>query len=147
MSPLKIEPFGIITAKSIPSKYALKKLEIGEAQYRFFYLNWKIIEWKLMYYRPDLIAQKYHKELTIPDSEYDERCEEYLWLCLQLKKPNTVVHQWRASMDDKIAPISKNVMLEPDLKKPGVRLVLSKYGTNRAKQNFDYENYLPKRLK
>lgn len=74
-------------------------------------LSWKLLEYRLMYYKPDMILNKHHKELEIPDSEYDKLERKYAKLCKKLKMKN--------SFED---------MVGIDLTKPSVQLVLSKYG-------------------
>lgn len=96
---------------------------------RLNYLSWKIIEWKLMYYNPELVKPEFHSQLEIPDYEYDAREEEYVNLCLELNKPNTVAHKWSQSLDSpKLRSLSEGTMVEPDLTRPSVQLVLKKYG-------------------
>jgi hypothetical protein len=92
-------------------------------------LSWRIIEWKLMYYYPEMIDEKYHEALEVPDDIYDAAEEEYIRLCLELKLPNTVAHKWSLELDTpELHELSENNMIEPDLTRPSVQLVLSKYG-------------------
>ena len=52
---------------------------------RHVWLSWKILECKLMYYRPELVHESWHKTLATPDAQYDAYEAEYLKLCTKLK--------------------------------------------------------------
>lgn len=78
--------------------------------------SWKIIEYKLMYYRPDLVHDSWHKDLTISDSDYDKIEEEYIKMCRELKLTPTVTE-----------------MVGIDLTRPSCKLVLSKLSKKKEK--------------
>lgn len=82
---------------------------------RCYYLCWKLIEYKLMYYRPDYIKEKFHEVLTIPDSEYDKLEKEYSTLCKKYRIRNTIIS-----------------MIEPDTNSYAVKLILKKYGVSNV---------------
>ena len=67
-----------------------------------------------MYYAPEKILKKYHKELEIPDSEYDKLERKYFKLCKKLKMKN--------SFED---------MVGINLNTPSVQLILHKYGKKK----------------
>jgi len=77
-------------------------------------LSWKLLEYRLMYYCPEMIAKKFHKELEIPDSEYDKLERKYFKLCKKLKMKNSFEY-----------------MVGISLKNPSVQLVLSRYGKKK----------------
>ena len=72
---------------------------------RHVHLSWKLLEYKLMYYRADLVHPDWREELTVPDSVYD-RSEE---------------------------PTACN-MVGFDVTIPSGRLVLDKYSKPKPKQ-------------
>jgi len=73
-------------------------------------LSWRILEAKLMYYRPELVHASWHNHLTITDSQYDAIEDTYRILCKRLNKECYAVN-----------------MVGFDLEKPSGRLVCSKY--------------------
>ena len=87
-------------------------------------LGWRLIEHKLMYYYPELIDEDYHKGLTIPDDEYDDLEIRYLTLCKKFGFNNTVVHKGYTGFED----VKGDGMMEVDLKRPIVHLILRKWG-------------------
>lgn len=91
---------------------------------RFIELSYHIIEYKITYYRPELIAEGYRDQLTISDDAYDALEMEYLRLCRDLKYPNTLVHKEYAGIEG----YKGDGMMEVDFTKPAVHLVLRKYG-------------------
>lgn len=95
---------------------------MSEKESRHVYLSWKIIKHKLLYYQP---SSKYKKKFKpISDDEYDALEKEYLLLCKELGKPNTVVHKDYAGLE-----VEGDGMMEVDLNRPSVKLVLDKlYG-------------------
>lgn len=94
-------------------------------------LSWRLIEWKVAYYRPDLVHRSRRKDYEISDDEYDAFEQRYLLLCRRLDKQNTLVH--------KAYPGFKSVgyrhaMIEVDLKRPSVQLVISKLRTPKTQR-------------
>jgi hypothetical protein len=51
---------------------------------KFSQLSWKILEWKLIYYHPNLIHTSWFKKLSIEDREYDHYEDEYKTLASKL---------------------------------------------------------------
>lgn len=52
---------------------------------RYIELRWKLLGYKCMYYCPDKVHPSRHKELVIPDIEYDSLEQEMLKLREDLK--------------------------------------------------------------
>lgn len=102
----------------------------GDRQ-RHIDLGWKIIAYKLMYYNPELIGEGSRKELEIDDHSYDALEMEYLALCERLSTKNTVVHKLPEGASETLKALSTDAMMEPDLTRPSVQLVLSKYGVKK----------------
>lgn len=95
---------------------------------RFTALSWRLIEWKLMYYKPEAVHRSRRKALTISDDDYDAAEQEYLHLCRQLKQPNTLVHKVYPGFDD---VGTKYAMMEIDVARPSVQLVMKKLGSKK----------------
>lgn len=88
-------------------------------------LSWWLIERKLMYYYPHMVAPEHRAELECSDSLYDNREEEYVRLCVRLGLPNTVSHKH----DPESTPgLTGEGMFEVDFSRPSVGLVLRRYG-------------------
>lgn len=97
----------------------------GDRQ-RYIALAYMIIEYKIMYYYPELIREGFRPGLTISDDEYDKLEIEYLSLCKKLGLPNTVVHKCYPGLDEET--IDWREMFEVDFTRPVVHLVMRKYG-------------------
>lgn len=105
---------------------------------RYVMLGWLLIEWKLMYYAPHLVAEKFHDMLTVDDEAYDAYEREYMTLCKVHRFNNTVVHKSHGSGLRMIGEMQAGEkpkdfvpgdgMFEVDFNRPSVQLVLSKYG-------------------
>lgn len=93
---------------------------------RFINLGWSLIEYKLVYYYPDLINPDMLRKYTISDLEYDALEIEYLHLCKKLKYPNRHVHKSYSGFED----VEDQSQFEIDFDRPSVQLVLSKLGIN-----------------
>lgn len=89
-------------------------------------LSWKLIEWKLAYYKPEAIHPTRKKALTIDDDTYDAHERRYLWLVRQLGLPNTLVHKGYPEFPP--MPYD-NPMMEVDEERPSVQLVMKKMRT------------------
>jgi hypothetical protein len=98
---------------------------LSAAAKRRLELGWRIIEWKLMYYHPEKVHPSRRADYTISDEAYDEAEREYLTLCLKLKKINSVVHKTYPGFE-KVD--HSYAMMEVDLSRPSVQLVLRKLG-------------------
>lgn len=90
-------------------------------------LSWRLIEYKLMYYRPELVAMEHWDKLVIPDDIYDMLEKMYLRLCLELDLPNSLVHKDYPEFSN----VKGEGMMEVDLNRPSVQLVLKKYGVKK----------------
>jgi hypothetical protein len=89
-------------------------------------LSWRILEAKLMYYRPELVHKSWHSHLAMTDSQYDAMEDTYRVLCERLNKKCYAVD-----------------MVGFDLERPSGRLVCSKYQMPKAK--VDKLNLPPKK--
>ena len=80
-------------------------------------LSWQLMEAKICYYGYFYVGQ----QSLLTDSQYDELSMEYLGLCRDLGRPNTVIHKSHPGFDDiELAEI------KPDPNKPSIRLILRK---------------------
>jgi hypothetical protein len=95
----------------------------------FVALCWKLIEWKVAYYRPEFVHRSRRKELVIDDETYDAHEQRYLTLCRELGKPNTIVHKGYPGFDDIEGP----GMMEVDMTRPSVQLVLRKLSSPKPR--------------
>jgi hypothetical protein len=86
-------------------------------------LTWRIIEWKVAYYRPEAVHESRRADLVITDEAYDAAELRYLTLCRLLGRWNTLVHKDYPGFED--VP-SHNAMQEVDERRPSVQLVMSK---------------------
>lgn len=84
-------------------------------------LSWRILEHKLMYYHPNLIALEHWGKLVIPDDIYDVLKNTFLKMSIELNGIESVLAVGTSGID---------------LEKPSVKLVLRKYGKedDRIKQ-------------
>lgn len=84
---------------------------------RFIQLSWKIIEYKMAYYRPDLVHKDHMNKLTVSDVEYDSLENEY------------------KNLADKLGlPASAHEMVGFDLERPCCNLVAEWYGLSDKEQ-------------
>lgn len=98
----------------------------SEEEKEFAQLSWRMIEWRLAYYYPDLLKSEYLTEFTIEDLEYDRHEQRYLELCRLTGSANYHVHK------NCPADIEDRSVMEIDLERPSVKLVLSKIGLNEG---------------
>lgn len=105
--------------------------DFSDDEYRFFFLSWRLIEYKIYYYYPHYVLEKYHDFLEVPDWHYDSLEREYLHLCKKLHRDNTVAH-WNED-------VPGEGMFEVDFSRPGCRLILSKFGTPWACKEYPHE--------
>lgn len=89
----------------------------------FVQLSWKIIEWKVAYYKPEHVHPSRRKDYEVSDEVYDEAEVRYLTLCRKLDHLNTVVHKGWPGFEDLVGP---HTMVEVDEDRYSVRLVISK---------------------
>jgi hypothetical protein len=90
-------------------------------------LCWKLIEWKVAYYKPEYVHSSRRKDVEVPDDIYDEAEQRYLTLCRELHKPNTIVHKGHPGFED----VPGDGMMEVDLARPSVQLVLHKLASKK----------------
>ena len=83
-----------------------------------------------MYYLPDRVHESRRADLTIPDGTYDALERRYLELCVELGRPNTVLHK---SYPDLEAP--GYGMMEVDETRASVQLVLEKLATEKETED------------
>lgn len=91
-------------------------------------LGWKLIEWKVAYYKPECVAESRRPDYVIDDDTYDAHEQRYLALCRKLKLPNTVVHKTYPGFED---VDYTNAMMEVDVTRPSVQLVMAKLGSRK----------------
>ncbi len=89
-------------------------------------LCWSLIRHKIVYYYPELVAEKYQQKYSITDDEYDKLEKEYLTLCLRLGLENTVAHKTYPD----IGEVPGKGMMEVDFSRPSVTLVMSHIGVD-----------------
>lgn len=92
---------------------------------RHIELGWKIIEWKVAYYKPEAVHKTRQADCELHDDLYDQYEQEYLRLCLKLGRDNTVVHKSYES----IGEVPGDGMFEIEEARPSVKLVLAKLGS------------------
>lgn len=90
--------------------------EKSESEQRFIELGWKLMEWKLMYYRPDLVHRDWHVQLSVNDQIYDKNENEYRELAKTLGREPTAVD-----------------MVDFDTTRPSSRLILDKFSQAKKK--------------
>ena len=98
--------------------------------YRHWRLQLLIIMCRLCDHHPELIQKKYRKEFTVSDAYFFSLEREYLRLCVKISKPNTLVRNTYPGITGYETP--KKVKSGPMLDKPGVRMLLQRYGTSEA---------------
>lgn len=97
-----------------------------EAQREHTELGWRLIEWKVAYYKPEKVHRTRKADYEIDDHTYDAHEQRYLTLCRELGVPNTVVHKAYPGFEDVSL---EHAMMEVDVKRPSVQLVLRKLGS------------------
>jgi hypothetical protein len=64
-------------------------------------LSWKLIEWKVAYYRPDSVHPSRLKDYEVSDDDYGAAEVRYLTLCRKLGLCNSLVHKgWPGFVED-----------------------------------------------
>lgn len=82
-------------------------------------LSWKLIEWRMMYYYPDLVHESRHQDYEISDYLYDKREMDYLRLCKLFDTPAYTVL-------NRLDETDLSGQQELDFSRPSVQLVLKK---------------------
>ncbi len=95
-------------------------------------LTWKIIEWKVAYYRPDLVHRSRVNDYTISDDEYDKSEIRYLELTRLLGFRNYLVHKGYPGFEDLGIEYA---MFEIDESRPSIQLVINKLCSKKPKIN------------
>ena len=93
-------------------------------------LSWRLIEWKVAYYKPEKVHKTRRKDYEVSDDEYDAAEVRYLTLCRKLKQPNTIVHKGWPGFEDLDAA---QAMMEVDETRPSVQLVMAKLGSPKRR--------------
>lgn len=93
-------------------------------------LGWRLIEWKVAYYKPEAVHSSRRKDYEVSDDTYDAAEVRYLTLCRKLKQPNTIVHKGWPGFEDLD---SSRAMMEVDVDRPSVQLVMAKLGSPKAR--------------
>jgi hypothetical protein len=94
-------------------------------------LSWKIIEWKVAYYKPECVHPQRRKDYEVTDDEYDAAEVRYLTLCRQLGHRNSVVHKKWPGFEDLDY---SNAMMEVDETRPSVQLVMAKLNSPKPRK-------------
>lgn len=90
-------------------------------------LSWWLIERKVAYYKPEAVHSSWGDRYVATDEEYDQAERQYLELCRELGKENTLVHKGYPGFE----AVPGSGMMEIDESRPSVQLVLKKLGANR----------------
>ena len=104
----------------------MKQSRKNSLRERLIPLGWKILEYKLFYYYPDLVHNSWWNKLTVDDLVYDELEKEYLRLSFALKYPNYNVHKIYFKWQNE--EFQKYSKIELDFVRPSVQLVAAKLG-------------------
>lgn len=91
-------------------------------------MKYLIILNKIRYYYPE----KANGKEPIHDFQYDQFETRYLQLCLELNKPNTLVHKIYPEFPEEI---NGKGMMEVDFNDPDVQLVMDDIARNRIFRN------------
>jgi hypothetical protein len=100
-------------------------------EYEHLTLTWKLIEWKVAYYKPEAIHSSRLGDFEVSDEVYDAAELRYLTLCRKLGKRNTIVHKGWPGFQDLLGP-PNTPMMEVDTDRPSVQLVLAKLGSPKV---------------
>lgn len=101
------------------------------ANLEFVSLSWKLIEWKVAYYHPELVHATRRSDYEVSDEVYDESERRYLTLCRELGQPNTVVHKCHPGFED--IPMDA-AMMEVDRTRPSVQRVINKLSSSKKRK-------------
>lgn len=111
----------------------------------FCALGWKLIEWKVAYYRPEAVHESRRADYEVSDETYDAAEVRYLTLCRKLQEVNakdplyadcgpyplnSVVHKGWPGFEDLVGP---HTMMEVDEDRPSVQLVMAKLGSPKRR--------------
>jgi hypothetical protein len=88
-------------------------------------LSWRLIECKVAYYMPEAVHSSWGNKFVMDDGLYDQSEERYLELCRKLGLRNTIVHKGYPGFED----VPGDGMMEVDVTRPSVQLVLKKLGS------------------
>jgi hypothetical protein len=100
------------------------------AEQEFIALSWRLIEWKVAYYKGDLVNPARRADYEVSDDEYDAAEVRYLTLCRKLNRRNTIVHKGWPGFED---VGTEHAMMEVDESRPSVRLVIAKLSSPKRK--------------
>lgn len=106
-------------------------MRLSSSAEEFVALSWRLIEWKVAYYKGDLVNPARRKDYEVSDDEYDAAEVRYLTLCRELMMPNTIVHKAWPGFND---VGYEHAMMEVDESRPSVQLVISKLSSPKARK-------------
>jgi hypothetical protein len=102
-------------------------------------LSWRLIEWKVAYYRPDSVHFSRRADFEVSDEDYDAAEVRYLSLCRKLGLTNTLVHKGWPGFEDMYEPRGNypdgtpmGPMMEVDEDRPSVQLVMAKLSSPKT---------------
>jgi hypothetical protein len=94
-------------------------------------LGWRLIEWKVSYYKPEVVHPTRSKDCVVTDEVYDAAEVRYLTLCRKLNQLNTIVHKGWPGFEDLTE--AGHAMMEGDETRPSVQLVMAKLGSPKPR--------------
>lgn len=111
----------------------------SSAEEEFCALGWKLIEWKVAYYKPEFVHSSRFKDYDVTDEVYDAAEVRYLSLIRLLREANgtpdypinTIVHKGWPWFEDLCN--EGHAMMEVDMTRPSVQLVARKLSSPKAK--------------
>jgi hypothetical protein len=122
-------------------------LSSSAEEQEFTALGWRLIEWKVAYYKPEYVHSSRFKDYDVTDEVYDAAEVRYLTLVRILREQraadpffadcphplvtNTIVHKKWPGFDD---VGYEHAMMEVDMTRPSVQLVVSKLSSPKRKR-------------
>lgn len=89
----------------------------------FIPMGWRLIEWRLAYYYPELVHEKLRPMYVVPDWMFDQYEQRYLTLCYLLGEINYNAHKIPERFRTTVHHAES---IELDFERPSVQLVCNK---------------------